>query len=468
MAEDWKQWEGRTINGKFPVQRLLGGSEHHAVFLAEKSPGERPQTVIRFLDSKAPAASEQFQHWEMASKLKHPNLLQIFETGRCNVDGRDFFYAWAEYGEEDLSQIIPTRALTAPETLQILQAVIPALSYLHGQGLVHGSVKPSNIFAVGETVKISSDSARRPGKGTVPQATRNSYDAPEAEQGIGFAADVWSLGVTLAEALTQRLPAVETASPGQPKLPDSIPQPFRRIIENCLQVDPAKRWTVAQIADQLNRAPGVSVGANAAASATQQLSPADKSVAPSEKRSAKWSYVIALALVVLIAALLITRHKRETPSTQTQPAQAQPETPASAPSANAHEQSNSKSNKPPSASSESATSGNANSEGMLTADSRDDVLQRVAPAVSPSARRTITGKIRLRVNLNVDAGGNVTEARLQSPGPSKYFARVALEAARQWKFKPALANGQAVPSKWILRFAFSRRGSEAAAERTAP
>jgi TonB family protein len=70
--------------------------------------------------------------------------------------------------------------------------------------------------------------------------------------------------------------------------------------------------------------------------------------------------------------------------------------------------------------------------------------------------------------VDVDAAGNVTEARLQSAGPSKYFARLALEAARGWKFKPAVANGRAVESQWTLRFGFSRRSTEGSAERTAP
>jgi protein TonB len=90
------------------------------------------------------------------------------------------------------------------------------------------------------------------------------------------------------------------------------------------------------------------------------------------------------------------------------------------------------------------------------------------PRVSPGARNTITGTIRIVVKVDVDATGNVTQARLQSAGPSKYFARLALEAARDWKFRPVLANGQAVASEWVVRFGFSRRGTEGSAERTAP
>jgi TonB family protein len=60
----------------------------------------------------------------------------------------------------------------------------------------------------------------------------------------------------------------------------------------------------------------------------------------------------------------------------------------------------------------------------------------------------------------VGPSGNVSNAAFDSSGPSKYFANAALQAARQWKFKPPLVGGQAVPSVWILQFQFGRNGTE--------
>jgi TonB family protein len=470
MTVDWKQWEGRTIKEEFPLQRFLGGSDCHAVFLLEKTAGGRPQTAIRLLDANSADARAQLQLWEPASKLNHSNLLRIFEAGRCEIEGKDFFYAWTEYGEEELSQILPTRSLTPAETRQILEAVVPALAYLHGQDLVHGSLKPSNIFAVGDTVKISSDTVRSYDKPVVLQAAKSAYDAPEAGEKAGPAADVWSLGVTLVEALTQRLPVGDAHSQGRVPLPDGIPQPFHEIIENCLKLDPGERWTTAQIAARLRAEPATSRGATGAPSPAPSQAPASPSSAPKARRSAKRVYLIAVAAALVIAAVLIARHKPQNPPSEAQQVQEQPGSaaPPGKPNPTVPAQAGSGSNTPPSASPESAGSSRASSDGMLTVDSRDDVLQRVAPRVSPSAQRTITGMLGVRVRLDVDAAGNVTAARLQSAGPSKYFARVALEAAREWKFKPAMVNGQAVPSKWTLRFGFSRRSTEAAAERTEP
>ncbi len=57
------------------------------------------------------------------------------------------------------------------------------------------------------------------------------------------------------------------------------------------------------------------------------------------------------------------------------------------------------------------------------------------PTVSKSARDTVHGTIKVRVKVDVSLG-NVQTASLVSPGPSKYFARQALQAAQQWKFAP--------------------------------
>ncbi|HZP18233.1 MAG TPA: energy transducer TonB, partial [Terriglobales bacterium] len=74
--------------------------------------------------------------------------------------------------------------------------------------------------------------------------------------------------------------------------------------------------------------------------------------------------------------------------------------------------------------------------------------------------------IKVRVRVSVDSAGNVTAAKFVSSGPSQYFARIAIEAAQKWKFKPPVSNGRAVPSEWALRFDFTRSGTEAFAEQT--
>jgi TonB family protein len=78
------------------------------------------------------------------------------------------------------------------------------------------------------------------------------------------------------------------------------------------------------------------------------------------------------------------------------------------------------------------------------------------PDVSRNAQNTVQGRLKVVVDVSVDASGNVSEAKFVSPGPSKYFANRALVAARGWKFNPPQVNGQAAPSEWVLRFQFRR------------
>jgi TonB family protein len=79
------------------------------------------------------------------------------------------------------------------------------------------------------------------------------------------------------------------------------------------------------------------------------------------------------------------------------------------------------------------------------------------PDVSKSATNTIQGTLKVRIRVTIDSAGNVANATFESPGPSQYFARKAMEAAQRWKFAPP-ENGQALTA-WILRFQFKKSGT---------
>jgi hypothetical protein len=64
----------------------------------------------------------------------------------------------------------------------------------------------------------------------------------------------------------------------------------------------------------------------------------------------------------------------------------------------------------------------------------------------------------------LQSSDELTDATIDLPGPSTYFANLALQAARQWKF----AHGRDAASDWILRFDFSSDGTEVSAKSSAP
>jgi len=496
MSESWRRWEGQVVNGKFRLQTYLGGSEHSGVFLTQRGADESQKAAIKFIPAGAEIAAARFSRWERAAKLTHPALLRIFETGRCELGEAKLLYVVSEYADEDLSQILPERALTPDETWAMLLPVLKALSYLHGRGLVHGQLKPSNVFAVGDQVKVSSDTIRAAGEMRAEGRARDAHDPPEAAQGLQTCGDVWSLGVALVEVLTQRPPAWDRSQGKSPAIPTGIPEPFREIAGHCLEVDPRRRWTVAEVLARLD-----SAKVQAARSQGPRPEPARPAmqkpaagVAPgptlAEMVARWWPYALVLVAVVVIGLILTTRSRTPSPSSQAQPAQAQA-TQSRQAGATASDKSRAEqarkpspltpgktsaarrtSEAPGSTGAVSPSAGESPKAGGTEAPSgaivKGAVAHQVLPEVSPKARDTIEGKVRVRVRVQVDTLGNVVAASFDSPGPSKYFARLAMEAAQQWKFAPAQVNGKAAASEWTLRFAFGRTETEVYPVETAP
>jgi hypothetical protein len=460
MNADLKQWEGQLVNEEFRLLQCLDRSDDSAVFLVEQHAGSQSKTTIRFIDANSKDAADRLQCWEAACKLSHPNLLRIFKTGCCQIDGDNFFYALTEFTEENLSQILPQRALTANEARQVLEAVLSALSYIHNEGLIHGGLKPSNIFAVDDTIRISSDTLRPAGQPLSPRTEESVYDAPETGAGTLLpSADVWSLGVLLCEALTQRLPVLEGQ---QPVLPQGILQPFQEIIWHCLQLDPARRWSVARIAVGLGGEKNegmvrqVTVPSSAAqetvaiSSAPRSIDPAPSPSTVGERRSAKWPYAILLAAAVMVAIVLVARPKP--PAAQAPPQTARENAPADS--------------SPHAMTRASRLRQTASVSGVARA-GRGQVAERLMPQVSASALHTIHGKVRILLDVDVDETGSVTKASLRS-GQSRYFIGHSLEAAKRWEFQPPLVNDQPVASRWLVQFTFTRSAVDDSARQIKP
>jgi TonB family protein len=368
-----------------------------------------------------------------------------------------------EYAEENLEQILPERALTAEETRGMLPVVLGALRYVQDKGLAHGRIQPSNILASGDQVKLSSDSIGAPGE---RKWAGNAYSAPESATGAtSAAADVWQLGVTMTEVLTQRLPRFDLQPDKQATLPEGIAPPFREMIENCLRIDPAKRWTVAQIADRLagratNAAPAPARREPVVSAVSTTLAK-NKPAEQKKKGPANWAYVIALVAAALIAIFLIVRPRPRADNASPVPA------PNAAPSAvSATNSAAPNGSAQPAAAPESgAPVSSAATANAPAADSDGRVIERVSPKITPGALHSVQGKIKIQVRVKVDETGRVIEARLKSRGPSRFFAERALEAARGWKFEPVRENGKPLASQWMVEFDLSRRAIDDSAVR---
>jgi TonB family protein len=421
-----ERWEGQVINGKFPLLQWLGGTGRTSVFSTE-IPGLKAQNAAIKLIPVDPANREQISRWQTAATLAHPNLLKIFDGGECEINGRPMLYVVLELADENLSHVLPTRALSTREAEQMVVPVLDVLKYLHQKGLVHSRIRPANIVAVNDRLKLSSDSLRRAGEVVGSRAESSAYDAPETGTGpIAPASDVWSLGATLVAALTQKPPVLDRKIGADPIVPESFPQPFRQIASECLRRNPADRCTLDQIQQRLRGTPAIE----------------EISVAP---KSNKLKIVAPLVALILLGGFFGTKwlSSRNESRKEVSEAKGAPAPATSTPNAG---------------SSAAVTIGNV----------PGSVMDRVLPEVPRSARMTIHGKIKVGVRVSVNAAGGVSGATLVIPGPSHYFANLALRASQQWKFKPAEVNGQPVASEWMLQFLFGRDGPEVNPRETRP
>lgn len=456
-AVEWKSFEGEAIKPNIRLRQCLGSSETTAVFVADYS--GKPSVAVKLIAADVAQADAQLSRWSAVSRLAHPHLIKIFEFGRCRLGANEVIFAVMEYGEENLAQVLPLRALTPAETREVLVPLVDVLSYLHAQGYVHGRVKPSNILAVHDILKLSSDGLW--GKNDRQPVSRSSsaYDAPEAAANSGPGADVWSLGVVLVEALTQQAP-FSGGMKSELMFAEGLSSPFREIARECLNPDPSRRCTVADIFWRLNLPQGDAQKLEThkpeqRQSQIRQPELASKRDAVSRKTSGP-AVAAGLALILAMAGGLWLYHIRGSSGSRTgdaSPVQvAQPAPIAPQPSTSAEPSGPPKAEKPINA----ANNPNAN----------DAILRAVEPNVSRGALRTIHGTIKVRVKVRVDSKGAVTDAGFVTRGSSQYFAREALAAAREWKF--ATASDQSGSRQWILLFEFRKSGAKVVPSQAAP
>jgi len=438
--ESWKMWEGRSVGGKFPLRQWLGGSDHSAVFLTERPGGAK--AAIKLIAVEPGSAEQELTRIRATTRLSHPHLIRTFEAGRGQMEGDSFLYVVMELADEDLAQILPQRALAADEVSDLLPPLLDAISYLHGKGFVHSRIKPSNILAVTNQLKLSADSIA-PLAEPAPARRRDVYDAPETAAGIvSPASDVWSLGVTLVAAITQNVTLAEQTTPGSRSLPETVAEPYRGIVRECLQLDPKRRATVQQVQARLQLG-----GSPVAPPARPAPPPARDAVAatslPSKPGPNRKPLILVAGVVIaiVIAFALMRSRGNDAP-----PARAGNAAPAAA-------------EPKPSAANESPTRAPANRPARPaanTAAASAQITHRVIPDIPRSARNTIRGTIKVTVHVDVGPSGKVIAAKFRTSGPSRYFADKAMKAAEQWQFAP-----QPETTSWLLNFYFRRSGTDA-------
>ena len=218
--ELWTEYEGRTIDGVFPLKKLLLPEGRSAFF--STSNGKGVPTVIRLIASHFDE-EEILARWRGVEAFSHPNILKIERYGQLVLDDTTVVYAVFEPVDANLAEVIARQRLTVEEARQLASSLASALEVLHMHGFVHEHVEPANVFAVGEVVKLRGDCIR---------------ETPEGEIGLNAKRrDIHDLALVLLQALTQA-ETLEAATRVQP-----LPAPFEEIVRNGL----SGAWGLGQI-----------------------------------------------------------------------------------------------------------------------------------------------------------------------------------------------------------------------------
>jgi periplasmic protein TonB len=469
-----KHWAGQLVDARFRLLQWLGSSGQSSVFLCEIEGNPEQKAAIKLFPVDSEGAEACAAGWTAAAGLYHPHLIQVLHSGRDRIEDTDLLYVVTEYAGEVLSEILGERPLTPDEVKAMLGPILDALAYLHLNGFVHTRVKPSNIMVVDDQLKLSAENIRSAAEFGRPPEILEIYDAPERAQGqVLPASDLWSLGVTLVESLTRIPPAWNRTSSDEPIVPPSIPEPFARITRECLRLNPALRCKLREVQTFLETGTAIPHRTSAAAAT------------PAQSRRRRVAVMSACAAVLLAAfAIVITRsHSTHTPASSSAPQVStsvpapQPAPPSqqanATPPAKAAQQTTSPKTQPPATQSQAPEPATQpvppqqsapapvsepsapTPEGLAA---KGAVAQQVMPDVPQKASRTIEGTVKVSIQVNVDPGGAVSDASIDSQGPSRYFANLALQAAHGWRFSPAEIGGQAVASVWLLHFQFRQTG----------
>ena len=501
MIEAWTQWEGHVVNGEVHLKKYLGESSRSGVFLTHRRGRELDQATIKLIPANTAGNGHHLSSWSLAEGLSHPHLIRLIEKGRCQLGPQELLFVVMEYAEETLAEVLPERALSRNEVLALLEPTLDVLSYLHGRGIVHGHLKPANVLASGNKLKISSDGLSTPEAAPPPPAKLDAYDPPERASGtISPAADVWSLGMTLAEALTQRVPVWHDQE--DPVVSADLPAPLFEIVRGCLRHDPQGRLTLADIRARLHPSPSLPQRPQAATPSQAASTPAKPASTPSQPTSISsrpaltpsrpagiprpgltnqslivQGAIAVLTLTVLFGGLGLLWHQPDSRQDRTAASpvkKPEPKPPAHL-TATPGQQASLSGNNPVIAShnkpspvpgrTEVADNTRVGEAPLMTVDHPTpggDVVREVLPDVPQSARDSIQGTIRVGIKVLVDPSGNVVGAELDDPGPSRYFARLATQAAQSWRFSP---TNQFASREYIVRFDFRNTETTASAVR---
>lgn len=255
---------------KYDVSEELGRGMLGVVYRANDQENER-WVAIKTIQLNTGRVSDQLENAKQlfirearaASTLRHPGIIEIYDVGQEN----DLCYIVMEYLEANALNAHFTRKSLLPlrKVLHYIIQICEALSFAHQKWIIHGGIKPGNIFLLRkDTIKVSDFGidtfAKAIGNHTGELLFTPGYMSPEQVKGqkIDGRSDLFSVGVLLYHLITAELPFNGTSlselmyniSHQEPVSPRSInpkiPSALELILIKALAKEPNDRFQSAE------------------------------------------------------------------------------------------------------------------------------------------------------------------------------------------------------------------------------
>jgi serine/threonine protein kinase len=216
-----------TTLGNYVIERELGRGGMGAVYVGvHKVIGKRAaiKVLLPEISQRAEAVQRFVREARAATAVRHPGIVEVFEYG-VGDEGHAFIVMEHLDGESLAARLKSHGQLPVPQAISIARQIAAVLSAAHKAGIVHRDLKPDNVFLVpdeevssGERVKLLDfgvakliDQPQQVQTVTGAILGTPQYMSPEQCEGarvVDHRSDLYSLGCTLFQMLTGRLPFV--------------------------------------------------------------------------------------------------------------------------------------------------------------------------------------------------------------------------------------------------------------------
>ena len=207
---------------------------------------------------------------QAAAGLMHPNIVNVYDVG--NENGINYIVMELVEGITLKKYIEKKARLSVKEAISIAIQVSMGIEAAHNNHIIHRDIKPQNIIISKDgKVKVTDFGiAKAATSNTITSNVMGSvhYTSPEQARG-GFSdekSDIYSLGITMFEMLTGRVPfngdttvaiAIKHIQEPMPTPRDyvaEIPVSVEQIVYKCTQKSPDRRYqSVPELIEDLKR-----------------------------------------------------------------------------------------------------------------------------------------------------------------------------------------------------------------------